>query len=244
MKIFNGITKRIFMVIFIFSIIFNFLGLFFYNRNIKTINDFITFTYGYVDLWHANNIVSIIYWILPQFILIIYLGNYTEVRLLKNATLIFTRTNKRIKIILKIFKELFIRICCFYLFQLILVIIIVGALNLKLFIDTNTVLIMIRLILYNFFIILVVNSISILFKSIYGVYLVLIMQLAMLYLSNLILSWNEYYLKYLPTTNALLSLNKFGVGIENNVSLLYLLILILVVIVITINIFSKKEILY
>lgn len=63
MKISNRISKRTFVIVFICSIIFDFLGLFFYNKNIETINDFITFTYGYVDLWHINNIVNIVYWI-------------------------------------------------------------------------------------------------------------------------------------------------------------------------------------
>ncbi|SKA92227.1 hypothetical protein SAMN05428976_11914 [Clostridium sp. USBA 49] len=244
MKISNRISKRTFVIVFICSIIFDFLGLFFYNKNIETINDFITFTYGYVDLWHINNIVNIVYWMLPQLILIVYLGDYIEVRLLKNATLIFTRTNNKINILLRFIRELFIQIFCFYLLQLILVLVIGGILNVKLFINIDIIFMMIRLILYNFFIILIVNSCSILFKSIYGVYLVLIIQLALLYLSNLILNWNKYFLKYLPTTNALLSLNKYGIGIENNISLLYLLILILVVIIVAINIFNKKEILY
>ncbi|WP_102401893.1 hypothetical protein [Haloimpatiens massiliensis] len=244
MKIYNGIAKRTFVIILIFSVIYNFLSLFFYSKNIETINDFITFAYGYVDLWHINNIVNIVYWVLPQLILIIYLGDYIEVRLLNNAALIFTRTNMKINILLKFIRELFMKIYCFYLLQFILVLIIGGILGVKLFINTDTVFMMTRVILYNFLIILIVNSSSILYKSIYGVYLVLIIQLGMLYLSKLILNWNKYFLKYLFTTNTLLSLNRYGIGIDNHISLLYLFILILVVLIITLKVFKEKEILY
>lgn len=241
MNIFKRINREIINIL-LFSIVFSFLSLFFHNT--ETINDFIAFTYGYVDLWHTNNIISMIRWMIPQLVLIIYLGNYIEVRLLKNATLIFTRTNKKIKILLKFVIELLVKTSCFYLLQFIVVLIIGGILNKSLVVNSETFFIIVRLILYNFFIILVVNSSSILFKSIYGVYLILIMQLAMLYISNFILSWNKYFLRYVPTTNALILLNKHGIGIENYSSIVYLLVLILVDIIISISIFNRKEVLY
>ncbi|KZN94746.1 hypothetical protein AZI98_17260 [Aeribacillus pallidus] len=230
------------IIVLLFSIIFNFLGLFFHHIN--TTNDLISFTYGYVDLWHVNNVFSIIRWLLPQLILLVYLGNYIEVRLLKNATLIFTRTNKKMKILLQFILQLLFIICCFYLLQFMIVIIIGAILGLELVLNIETMFIIMRLILYSFLIILTVNSSSILFKSIYGVYLVLIIQLAMLYISNLILNWNSYFLVYIPTTNALVSLNDNGLGINNDSSIVYLLILIFIVIIISINIFNKKEVLY
>ncbi|MFR2315319.1 hypothetical protein, partial [Terrisporobacter sp.] len=87
------ITKSMYIFI-LCSFVYNLLLSFMYIDS-KDINTLIINIYGNIDLLNLNYIAKIILWILPQIIIVKYLGNFFEENLLNNTSIIFTRTSKR-----------------------------------------------------------------------------------------------------------------------------------------------------
>lgn len=230
-----------FFLLSLFFILYNLIGFILYGNNIAEFNDLIIYFYGYVNLWDTKSIINIIFWLLPQIIIITMYGNLIEKSLLKNASVIFTRTNNRTKFILKILIFLLNKIALFYLSQMILSIVICILFKIKIIINIETAIMIIQIILYTFFSLITINILSIIFTATIGVYIEISLKLCMIYIISLLINTNSMIIKYIPTGNALLILSSVCSLINNKLAVLNLLYGIVIEIVICILIMKKKE---
>lgn len=168
------ITKSMYIFI-LCSFVYNLLLSFMYTDS-KDINALIINIYGNIDLLNLNYIAKIILWILPQIIIVKYLGNFFEENLLNNTSVIFTRTSKISYFLAKNIFNLFINLLIICLIQVICIIIISMITKVSVSINFITFLIIFRMILYYFLMLLIINGLSILCKSINIVYIVMLIK--------------------------------------------------------------------
>lgn len=233
------LNKKIYIFI-LCSLIYNLLFSLMYI-NSKDINNLIINIYSNVNLLKVNHVTKIILWILPQIIIIRYLGNFFEENLLSNATVIFTRTSKRNYFLLKNIISLFINIVVFFMIQVICIIFISLIMKIPVSINFITILTISRMILYYFLLLLIINGLSVLWKSTNGVFIVMLVEVSMIYLSGMLLEHYNIMLKYLPINIGIISMNNLGIGINNLEAIIYCLLYILLFLILILFIFRKKE---
>lgn len=225
------------------SFLYNMILVYLYKSS-ADINSLIINIYSNIDLLDVTYITKIIFWLLPQLVVIMYTGNIFEDELLENSTIIFTRTNKRSSMLLKSTVNILVNIVIIFTIQIIFIIISSKIIRFDINFNFEMVLTVIRIMLYYFLISLIVNGFSILSKSIHGVYIVLIAQISMIYLANMLLNINEKIINYMPTSIGIMSTNDIGVGLNNAQALIYAMVVISIVLIVLVMIFRRKEIIY
>lgn len=224
-----------------FALCFNVMGFLFYRNDIQDVLNFIQYNYGYIDIWHINNVISILLWLLPHIVIIIYLGNFTDEYLLSNSTIIFTRTNKRSFFIIKSIIIILINIIEFYIIQFAILYILALFLNIKITFSYLIVVMLVKLILYDFIFVLLINIISLIYNSIIGAYASIISQIIMIYLLIISTQSNITIAKYLPISYVLFTLQNTNIQINISNSIIYFVIILFIEIIICVEIFKRKE---
>lgn len=233
------ITRNIYTFI-LSSFIYNLLLSFMYIGS-KDVNELIINIYSNIDLLHLDDIRKIILWIFPQLIIVRYFGNFFEENLLDNTTVIFTRTNKRSYFLLKNILSLFINFLIFFMVQVICIIIVSVINKIPVNIDLSSFLIVCRINLYYFLMLLIINGLSVLWKSINVVYIVMLLKMSMIYLSGMLLEYYNLTIKYLPINIGIIFYGSFNTGINNIEAITYCLLYILLFLIIILFLFRKKE---
>ncbi|MEG0856443.1 MAG: hypothetical protein RSG52_08185 [Terrisporobacter sp.] len=108
-------------------------------------------------------------------------------------------------------------------------------------INFMTFLIICRIILYYFLLLLIINGFSVLWKSINGVFIVMLVEITMVYLSGMLLEYYQIMIKYIPVNIGIISINNFGMGLNNIESIIYCLVYVIFFLIVTIFLFWKKE---
>ena len=209
------ITKSMYIFI-LCSFVYNLLLSLMYTDS-KDINTLIINIYGNIDLLNLNYIAKIILWILPQIIIVKYLGNFFEENLLNNTSIIFTRTSKICIIIISIITKIPVSI------------------------NFITFLTIFRIILYYFLMLLIINGLSVLCKSINIVYIVMLIKVSMVYLSGMLLEYYNLIIKHLSINIGIISINDLGMGMFNIEAIIYCLLYIIFFSILTMFLFRKKE---
>ncbi|MEG1409424.1 MAG: hypothetical protein RSD36_06230 [Terrisporobacter sp.] len=233
------INKKIYIFI-LCSLIYNLLLSLMY-MNSDNINTLIINIYSNVDLLRVENVIKIILWMLPQIIMIRYFGNFFEENLLSNTTVIFTRTSKRSYFLLKNVFSLFLNIIIVCMIQVVSIIFVSIVIKVPVSINFMTFLIICRIILYYFLLLLIINGFSVLWKSINGVFIVMLVEITMVYLSGMLLEYYQIMIKYIPVNIGIISINNFGMGLNNIESIIYCLVYVIFFLIVTIFLFWKKE---
>ncbi|MDR2834193.1 MAG: hypothetical protein LBV67_10805 [Streptococcaceae bacterium] len=169
-------------------------------------NESLALILGNVDLYHPNNVISMIRWLAPQLILLSFYGNILEEQLLKNATVIFTRTNKKNMTLVKVFSELLGKVILFFGMNVLIIWVFNFLFQNKIVLNSETVIAMLRLIFYSYFVILVVNSFSLFSKAVHGLYFTLVTQIGLIYLLSFSVSGTIDKLNINPITITLISI--------------------------------------
>lgn len=209
--------------------------------NSKDINDLIINIYGNIDLLNLDNITKIILWILPQIIIVRYLGNFFEDNLLDNTTVIFTRTSKRTCFLLKNIFSLFMNLLIVCIVQVICIIITSIIIKVSVSINFMTFLLIFRITLYYFLMLLIINGLTVLWRSINVVYIVMLLKISMVYLAGMLLEYYNLMIKYLPINIGIISINNLGIGINNIEAIIYCLLYIIFFLILILFLFRKKE---
>lgn len=233
------INKKIYIFI-LCSLIYNLLLSLMY-MNSDNINTLIINIYSNVDLLRVENVIKIILWILPQIIVIRYFGNFFEENLLSNTTVIFTRTSKKSYFLLKNVFSLFLNIIIVCMIQVVSIIFVSIVIKVPVSINFMTFLIICRIILYYFLLLLIINGFSVLWKSINGVFIVMLLEIAMIYLSCMLLEYYQIMIKYIPVNIGIISINNFEMGLNNIESIIYCLVYIIFFLIVTLFLFREKE---
>ena len=233
------ITKSMYIFI-LCSFVYNLLLSLMYTDS-KDINTLIINIYGNIDLLNLNYIAKIILWILPQIIIVKYLGNFFEENLLNNTSIIFTRTSKRSYFFAKNIFNLFINLSIICSIQVICIIIISMITKIPVSINFITFLTIFRIILYYFLMLLIIIGLSVLCKSINIVYIVMLIKVSMVYLSGMLLEYYNLIIKHLPINIGIISINDLGMGMFNIEAIIYCLLYIIFFSILTMFLFRKKE---
>lgn len=210
----------------------------------KSINGLIGKVFGNIRFNNYNDFLSSMpLFYLPQLGIIIIWGNYFDESILANSSIIFTRTRKVKKVMVRYILEMivgvFIMTLC--LEGVLLMVNIMRGYRLHNF--DSLVMDLLLYILYMIFLVLVINVISIIMNVMYSVIVALSMQLIFLYtiymVQNEFLSRKIYYL--LPTSSILFFEN-FQLSIwKKGFWVIYLLTLILMLCVTSCKLIEKKE---
>lgn len=212
-----------------FSNLFSLLVLFMFKENIESYNDYIIFLYGYIDVWNIENIISIMTWLLPQLFLLLLYGNFIENNFLCNISMIFTRTNKKEICLLHYLFHLFVQVIIFNIIMnvshCILYYIFFHSFHISIKVCQYILVVM----LWEIFILIFVNTLSIVMKSRIALLNVIIIQCFMITLIYISISNNYDIMKYVPITSILFCLKNIGITWEFHVAIRNMLILIFVV---------------
>lgn len=222
------------------SFVYNLLLSFMYIDS-KDINTLIINIYSNIDLLYLDDIRKIMLWIFPQLIIVRYFGNFFEENLLNNTTVIFTRTNNRSYFLLKNIFRLFINLLIFCIVQVICIIIVSIINKIQINIDLSSLLIVCRINLYYFLMLLIVNGLSVLWKSINVVYVVMLLKMSMMYLSGMLLEYYNLIIRYLPTNIGIIFNGNLNTCINNIEAIAYCLLYILLFLILILFLFRKKE---
>lgn len=198
-------------------------------------------TFGYINFNNVTSLItSIMKWILPQFILMFFWGDYLEYRLINHLNYILTRTNKVAKYLKMVYLELLAVtiLACVILYIVTIAVagVTLGQLSFSFSILEN----MFTYMIYLYMMLLLVNMISIFVKAIYGVFIVMGIQTIFLVITKYILDGvvSENLYRLLPTSSVLFYYNSGSLAVA-----LLLMLLVFAIYLFNVIFLRKKEVL-
>src|SRR5699024_8212299 len=168
------------------------------------------FTYSSIDITSIDKLVSVIFFMLPQVLLVYMLGSSLYVNFKKNTIYVFTRTNSKVQWLLKQLGSLLGNVVLFYIVQFI-IIMMISMIRGYHFFSLNDVKVMCIVflfqVLFGFLLVLLTNFLSFFIHITYSIVIVLFGYIFLMTTAGLIHTYFEKLegmIKWFPTSQNIL----------------------------------------
>lgn len=192
------------------------------------INNFVFLEFGYLHKY----VLLIIRWIIPQLICILLYYDYISEIFSYNASLIFTRVNKRLKYYFILITKLFVNISIFLVIQLIPLFLTSSPINLELF----NLKVYLAYAIYIYMILLIINILNIIIGMNYSIFLTCLVQVISIMTLNFIIKSGVKFIgifRFNPLTTIFFNevnssmLDNCSINSSINIMLIFIIVIIL-----------------
>ena len=200
-------------------------------------------TYGFINFSGYDKLAgSFLLWFLPEFMIIVCLGNYIEKKLISNISMVITRTDKTRKLLLYRCTELLIytAVSCFVFYCSLYIL--YGIFHQPEMISGKTLIDMVVYTVHMYAAVLVLNLMSVFIKPYYCAIAIIIFQLIEIYIMKSVCDGliAVFVYNFLPLSAVMFELNR-TTEMDTKTGLIYLLILTAVVFETVVCLMRKKD---